>query len=63
MKAPTVLVKIKFLSRDSPGGPEVKNTPSNAGDEGSIPGRGTKISCAMGQLSPHATTIELTCLN
>ena len=31
---------------------------SNAGDEGSIPGRGTKIPCAMGQLSPFATTRE-----
>ena len=32
---------------DFPGGPMVKNPPSNAGDAGSIPGRGTKI--------PHAT--------
>ena len=31
---------------DFPGGPVVKNPPSNAGDGGSIPGRGTKI--------PHA---------
>ena len=33
----------------------VKNPPSNAGDVGSIPGRGTKIPHAAGQLSPHAT--------
>ena len=30
-----------------PGGPVVKNLPSNAGDEGLIPGGGTKM--------PHAT--------
>ena len=35
----------------------VKNPPSNAGDEGSVPGRGTKIPHA-GQLSPCATTTE-----
>ena len=38
----------------------VKNPPSNAGDAGLIPGRGTKIPHAMGQLSPHAATTELT---
>ena len=38
----------------------VENLPSNAGDVGSIPGRGTKISHAMGQLSLHATTTEPT---
>ena len=37
----------------------VKNPPSNAGDAGSIPGRGTKIPHAAGQLSPHASTTEL----
>ena len=36
----------------------VKNPPSNAGDAGSIPGRGTKISRATGQLSPRTTTRE-----
>ena len=39
--------------RDFPGGPVVKNPPCNAGDEGSIPGRGTKIPYASGQLSLH----------
>ena len=29
--------------RDFPGGPGVKNLPSNAGGEGSVPGRGAKI--------------------
>ena len=37
-----------------PGGPAVKNLPSNAGDRGSIPGEGTKISHAEGQLGPLA---------
>ena len=32
--------------------------PASAGDVGSIPGRGTKIPHAMGQLSPHAATTE-----
>ena len=32
--------------RDCPGGPGVKNPPSNAGDMGSIPGRGTKTPLA-----------------
>ena len=50
-------------SRDFPGGPVVKNPPSNAGDAGSIPGRGTKIPRATGQLSPSATTTELVRLN
>ena len=50
-------------SRDFPGGPVVKNPPSNAGDGDSIPGRGTKIPHATGQLSPRATTTEPACLN
>ena len=36
----------------------VKNPPSNAGDAGSIPGGGTKIPHAAGQLSPRASTRE-----
>ena len=36
----------KRRKRDFPGGPVVKNLPSNAEDAGSIPGRGTKISHA-----------------
>ena len=51
--------------RDLPGGPVVKNPPSSAGDAGSIrsliPGRGTKIPHAAGQLSLCAATTELTC--
>ncbi|XP_055441259.1 uncharacterized protein LOC129655187 isoform X1 [Bubalus kerabau] len=45
-------------SRDFPGGPVVKNPPCNAGDQGSIPGRGTKIPHAEEQLSWSATTIH-----
>ena len=43
-----------------PGGPVYKNLPSNAGDVVSIPGWGTKIPHAMGQLSPHTATTEPT---
>ena len=43
---------------DLPGGPIVKNPPSNAGDTGLIPGQGTKIPHAVGQLSPRMTTTE-----
>ena len=40
------------------GGPVVKNLSSNAGDASSIPGWGTKILHATGQLTPPATTTE-----
>ena len=43
-------------SLDFPGGPLAKNPPFNAGDLGSIPGQGTKIPRAMGQLSLCAVT-------
>ena len=42
----------KLCERDFPGSPVVKNPPSNAGDLGSIPGRGTKIAYDAGQLCP-----------
>ena len=51
----------KLKTGDFPGGPVVKNPPSNAGDAHSIPGRGTKIPHAAGQLSPRVTTTEPTC--
>ena len=41
-----------------PGGPAVKIPLCNAGDVGTIPGQGTRILHAVGQLSPHATTAE-----
>ena len=46
---------------DFPGGPVVKNPPSNAGDVGSIPCRGTKIPRAAGQLNMLAATREKPC--
>ena len=52
---------IKTWLRDFPGDPVVKNPPSNAGDVGSIPGWGTKIPHAMGQLSLQATTCLSLC--
>ena len=54
-----VLAFLKKLNfRDFPSCPVVKNLPSNAGDEDLIPGQGTKIPNATGQLSLHATTTE-----
>ena len=46
---------------DFPGGPVVKNLPSNAGDAGSIPGQGTEIPHAVGQLSLRVATREPMC--
>ena len=46
--------------RDFPGGPEVRNLPSNAGDTDSIPGQGTNIPQALGKLSPCIATKSLT---
>ena len=47
------------MSRDFPSGAVVKNPPCHTRDVGSIPGRGTKIPHAAGQLSPRAATSEL----
>ena len=46
----------KREERHFPGGPVVKILPSNAGDPGWIPGWGTKIPHARGQLSPCTAT-------
>ena len=52
-------LKVKSMSSwDFPGDPVVQNPPSNAGDIGLIPGEGTKIPHASGQLGPRATTTE-----
>ena len=51
----------KEWNRDFPGGSVVEDPAYNAGDVGSIPGEGTKIPPAVGQLSPRATTTELAC--
>ena len=53
----------KYNYEDFPGGPVVKNPPSNVGDKGSIPGRGTKIPHAVEQLSLRTSTTELAHLN
>ena len=49
---------LKLVNRDFPGGPVVRNLPSNAGDAGSIPDQGTKIPHLSPQLSPGPTTKE-----
>ena len=36
----------------------MKNPPCNAGDTGSVPGQGTKIPYAAGQLSLCTATVE-----
>ena len=48
----------KDVHRRFPGGLTGKNLPSSAGDAGSLPGQGTKIQHAVGQLSSHAATRE-----
>ena len=63
LKFSVKLQHTKISYRDFLSGPVVKNLPSNAGDLGSIPGRGTKIPHAKGQLSPCTTTTELSRLN
>ena len=49
----TGLKNVCHSFRDFPGGPVVKNPPSNAGGMGLISGQGTKIPHTTGQLSPH----------
>ena len=49
-------VLVDNICGDVPSSSVVKTPPSNAGDRGSIPGRGTKISYAMGQLSVRVAT-------
>ena len=63
----TITVR-KCISGDFPGGPAIKNPPSNTGDGGSIPGWGTKIPTCRGAtkpapqlLSSHTSTREPVC--
>ena len=51
-------MSIKIVFRGFPGGAVVENPPANAGDTGSIPGQGTKIPHAAGQLSLCTATTE-----
>ena len=46
------IVYLKWKIEDFPGGPVVKNPPSNAEDMDLIPGQGTKIPHTPGQQSP-----------
>ena len=48
---------------DIPDGPVVKNLLCSAGVSGSVPGQGTEIPHAKGQLSLWATTRGLMCCN
>ena len=57
LRLPATTLEGKLMG-DFPGGPVVKNPPSNAGDMGSIPGWGAKIPQAVGQLSPWDSTRE-----
>ena len=50
----TLVSRIKI--RAFPAGPAVRNTPSNAGDTGSSPGRPTEIPHGIGQLNQRAAT-------
>ena len=53
--SPRTVSRISHLRSKSwvlPGGPVVTNPPCNAGDAGSVPGRGAKIPHASEQLSP-----------
>ena len=47
-----IIIIITISIKDHPGGPMVKNPPSNTGDMDSMPGRRAKIPHAAGQLSP-----------
>ena len=47
-----------MTTKDFPSGPGVKSLSSNEGGTGSIPGQGTKIPHAPGQLSPGVATRE-----
>ena len=49
---------LKIWLRDFPGGPVIKNLPSNAGDEGSIPGWGIKIPHGVGAPEPTGQNSE-----
>ena len=49
---------LTLTTRDFPDDPVVKNPPSNAEDEGLIPGWGTKIPHLVEQLSLCSTTTE-----
>ena len=49
----------KARGRHFPGGAVLKNLPCNAEDKSLIPGRGTKIPHAVGQLIDPTTTVKV----
>ena len=49
---------LKIHPWDFPGGPVVKNLPSNAGDVSLISGWGTKIPCCLMAINPMIHTRE-----
>ena len=55
-----ISLKSKDNGRDVPGGPVVKNLPSNAGDMDLIPGRGTKIHMLQGNVI-YVPQVEKAC--
>ena len=50
--------KTKSKMQDFPAGPVVKIPSSSAGDSGLIPGQGTKIPPALGQLKTHVLQLD-----
>ena len=57
-EVPYLFQASKLPSGDLPAGPVVKNPPVNARNTGLIPGLGTRIPHAMGQLSLRSATTE-----
>ena len=59
-QAPLFNSQPKKMVRDVPGGPVVENSSASAGDTGVIPGLGTKIAHAQGQINPCVATTAST---
>jgi len=55
------MLQLKMMARDFHSGPVVKSLPRSAGDVGSIPAWGTKIPCAIKQVSLHSATEDPVC--
>ena len=56
-----IMLQLKMMARDFHGGPVVKSLPRSAGDVGSIPAGGTKIPCAIKQVSLRTATEDPVC--
>ena len=55
----SLIFLLKVLPLDFLGGPVVGNLPANTGNVALIPGPGTKIQHAAGQLGPRTPTTEI----